>query len=221
MVSTVREQDVIWKQYPEYPWIEANQFGEIRTTDHWVTDKNGYRRLIKGHILKQQLLPCGYMYVGFGVNGKTVNLRVHRVIATCFLPNPDNLPEVNHKDNDPTNNRLDNLEWCTREYNEAYKRNFGTSQAEISGQLFGHPVIAVNPETSDVFFVESQHEAERQLGANHSSIGRVINGKRHKAGGYWFCYADEKAVEKTREKFGDKVAKKVEELMVNELRLIN
>lgn len=273
-----KEQE-IWRTYPDYPFIEASNFGRVKTVDRIVIDKNGDKRLIKGRVLKQYLTPNGYMQVAFGVNGKLVYLLVHRVVASSHLPNPNNLPEVNHIDNDPTNNRLDNLEWCSREYNETYKKNFGTSQAEIFGrpvfavnlktgkilwfesqheaarqlcidlgsinrvikgklnQAGGYwftedkseiteekiqeirakmlicPVIAINLDTSDVSWFESQSEAEQQLGVNKVSINRVVKGYYNKAGGYWFCYADENAVEKVRERFGDKVAKKVDELM--------
>lgn len=207
MVDKDKEQ-VIWKTYPDYPFIEVNQFGEVRTKDRYVPSRGG-KRLIKGHVLKQYLTPNGYMQVVFSANGKSVHLFVHRIAATCFLPNPNNYPEINHKDNDRTNNAISNLEWCTHQYNQDYKNNFGTSQAE----LVGRPVIAVNPETFEVFWFESQSEAARQLGVFRENIRRVVKGRCNKTGGYWFCDADEDAVEKTREKFGDEIAEKVEKLI--------
>lgn len=207
------EKNVIWKTYPEYPFLQANQFGEIRTKDRYVPCRNGGKRLVKGRILKQQLNKSGYMYVEFHTNGKQVYLRVHRVVATCFLPNPDNLPEVNHIDNDRTNNAVSNLEWCTSAYNHDYKKKFGTSPAEVQGR----PTIAVDPETSEVFWFKSQHEAARQLGVDVRNVNSVVKDKRNKTGGYWFTYADENTVEKTRAKFGDKIANKIEKLMRDKL----
>lgn len=277
---TDTEEQAIWKPYPDYPFIEANQFGEVRAVDRVVMRKDGKKYPVKSHILKQYKNKNGYIYVHFGLNGKVVNLLVHRIIATCFVPNPHNLPEVNHKDNDRTNNAASNLEWCTRQYNSDYKNNFGTSAAEV----LGHPtfavdlitgkvlrfetqseaahqlgvsvgdlnnvikglynqtggywftedeseiteekikeikanmhfyggVIAVNTETFEVFCFESQQEAARQLGVNRGNIGSVARGQRNRAGNYWFCYADENAVEKIREKFGGEIANKVKELM--------
>lgn len=199
----------VWKTYSEFPFIEANQFGEIRTIDRYVSCRNGGKRLIKGHVLKQRLNNRGYMIVSSSVNGKIFTLLVHRIIATCFIPNPNNLPEVNHIDNDPTNNAVCNLEWCTDQYNQDYKNNFGTSPAEVSG----HPTIAVNPGTSKVFWFESQHEAARQLHVGQGNVNSVVNGKLNRTGGYWFTNTDESAVERTKEKFGDDIAKKVEKLM--------
>lgn len=198
-------EEEVWKVYPDYPFIEASNLGRIRTVDRYVPGKRRSKRLIKGRVLKQRINNRGYMYVQFRVNGKKIFPYVHRIVATCFLPNPNNYPEINHIDCDPTNNRLDNLEWCTHEYNTAYREKYG--------KALGRPVIAINPETSEVFWFESQHEATRYLSVCTSSINEVVKGKRHKAGGCWFCDADENAVDKTKVKFGDEVANKVEKLM--------
>lgn len=197
MVYKEKEQ-VIWKPYPDYPFIEANQFGEIRTLDRYVPSKNGSKQLVKGRVLKQQLDRYSYLYVSFGANGKTVHLKVHRIVATCFIPNPDNYSEVNHKDNNPTNNRLDNLEWCTSAYNNAYREKYGTACS--------HPVIAINLDSFKVLLFRSQNEAARQLGVRQGNINSVVKGRRQKtAGGYWFCDADSNAVEKVRAKFDDEI----------------
>lgn len=92
------KEKAVWKIYPEFPFIEANQFGEVRTTDRLVTCKNGRKMFVKGHVLKQWANNKGYLLVHFSVNGKDVARLVHRIIAASFIPNPDNLPEVNHKD---------------------------------------------------------------------------------------------------------------------------
>lgn len=208
-MSNRAEVEEIWKQYPNYDFIEASNLGRVKIKDRYVPSRGG-KRLVKGHVLKQYLDPNGYMYVEFSVNGKSVRLRVHRVIAASFFPNPDNLPEVNHIDCDPTNNRLDNLEWCTHQENIAYRGKLGHTSKHKDKMK---PVIAINPDTFEIFWFESQNEAARQLHANSGNISEVVNDKRYRAGGYWFCYADENAVEKVRERFGDKVAKKVDELM--------
>ena len=62
----------------------------------------------------------GYLYFGFKYNGKYYNFSIHRAVAMTFIPNPNNLPEVNHIDRNPANNCVDNLEWCTRIHNTRY-----------------------------------------------------------------------------------------------------
>lgn len=88
------------------------------------------------HIMREQLMtvskrPDGYMSVGLSKDGVHITKTVHRLVATAFLENPNNLEMINHKDEDRSNNSVDNLEWCTRGYNQTYslklhpERNFG------------------------------------------------------------------------------------------------
>ena len=208
MVCADREQEV-WKQYPDYDFIEVSNFGKVRTKDHYVTCKNGRKIFVKGKVLKQWHDKDGYMQVSFGANGKAIHLKVHRAVAASHLPNPNNYPEVNHIDCDRTNNRLDNLEWCTHQENITYRDKIGN----YVNNNPGHPVIAINLDTLEVSYFESQREAERQLGISHSSISKVVKGKQNKAGGYLFYDADENAIEKIRDKFGNEVTREVEKLM--------
>lgn len=204
MTNETREQ-VVWKPYPECPFVEANQFGDVRIKDRYVKTKKGLR-FVKGRVLKQIPQANGYMKVRFSVNNKEFYLFTHRIIAAAFIYNPDNLPEVNHKDSNRANNAVSNLEWCTRQYNMQYREKYGESQ--------GCPVFAVNLETLKVLRFRSQREAGRQLNIDNSDIAKVVKGRISYAGGYWFCRADENAVENMRAKFGDELASKVEKLMV-------
>lgn len=282
------DKEEVWKTCPEYPFIQANQFGEIRTKDRVVERKDGRKQFVKGRVLKQYLNKRnGYLYVGVSFRGKKLTLRAHRIIASCFLPNPENLPEVNHKDCNRVNNNVDNLEWCTPQYNMAYKEKYGISSKEANKAL-QKPLFAVNLKTFEVLRFESQREAARQLGVSYQNINKVLKGRRRTAGGYWFtedeseitkekiqeikdgmvshdgviainlktfetssfksqheaarqlgfsmmsinnvlkgrqkkacgywfCYADEHAIEKTRVKFGNEVANKVKELINEKL----
>lgn len=205
----IKKEEEVWKTYPDYPFIEVSNLGRVRTLDRWV-QCNGGKRLVKGRILKQQLNHNGYMQVQFGVNGKYVQLRASCMVAITYIPNPNNLPEVNHIDCDRTNNRVDNLEWCTRQENITYRDKLGHTAKH---NALKKPVIAINQETFEIFWFESQSEAARQLGIDGSHIPAVVKGKYRKTYDYWFCDADETAVEKTREKFSDKIVSKVEKLM--------
>lgn len=212
-MTNIKSQTIIWKPYPEYPFVEANQFGEIRTVDRHIKTKNG-PRFVKGRVLKQRDNGNGYMRVSFCANGKHIDLYVHRIVAICFLDNPDNLPEINHIDCNPRNNAVSNLEWCTQRENIVYRDELGHTAKHNAPKK---PLIAVNLGTSNVQYFESQHEAARQLGASQGHVSDVLKGRQNKTHGYWFCYADKNAVEKARAKFGDETANKVEELMNNKL----
>jgi len=177
----------------------------VRTVDRIVVRKNGRKYQTEGRVLKQNPDKDGYLYVQFSMNGKMVHRFVHRIVASCFLPNPDNLPQVNHKDCDRVNNNVKNLEWCDGYYNQRYR--------EEHGEAFGRPVIAIDMKTTEVLRFRSQHEAARELGPSQGNIGNVIRGQRNQTHGHWFTNADNNAVEATRAKFGDEVANKVSELM--------
>jgi len=129
--------------------------------------------------------------VSFRIDGKEVSKLVHRLVAQTFLPNPKSLPQVNHKDCDRANNNVDNLEWCTREDNIAYRDKCGHTAKNNAPKL---PVLAINLATLEVSRFQSRAEASRALRTDQSSIGRVIKGIQKQAGGYWFTNADDEAV---------------------------
>ncbi|AVH85645.1 HNH homing endonuclease [Lactobacillus phage Maenad] len=202
-----KSENEVWKTHPEFDFIQASNLGRVRTVDRTVSNGKGMY-VKKGRILKPQLNNYGYLYIAFGENGKFIQRKVHRVIAQTFIPNPDGWAEVNHKDNDRTNNCVDNLEWCTRAYNRQYREKHGVSQTEACG----HAVFTINLNAHEVSRFPSQHEAARQLGVRQGNISRVLKGKQNQTGGYWFTKADDNAVENTRAQFGDEVASKVEQL---------
>lgn len=74
----------------------------------------------KERILKPGMDGCGYLKANLYKEGKIKHFMVHRLVAQAFIPNPEGLPQINHKDEDKTNNRVDNLEWCTAKYNSNY-----------------------------------------------------------------------------------------------------
>jgi len=177
-----RTKNKVWKPISEAWYVVVNSDSVVRTLDRWVPTKGNGKRLAKGHILKQRLINSGYMVVYFRKNGKLVGRLVHRLVAEAFLPNPNNLPQVNHKDCDRTNNNVDNLEWCTISYNSRYREKYGVSAAESQG----HFTYAVNLETLEVLKFKSQIEASRALGVGVGNINNVIKGKRKTLHGYWF-----------------------------------
>lgn len=98
----------VWKDIPMYAGIyEVSTFGRVRSKVTGLTTF-GY------------LNNKGYLRVDIHLNGLYKRELVHRLVAITFIENPNNLPQVNHKDECRTNNRLENLEWCTAEYNNAY-----------------------------------------------------------------------------------------------------
>lgn len=100
---------------------------------------------------------------------------VHRLVATAFLDNPDNLPEVNHIDENPLNNHVSNLEWCDRQYNIEYSKNKPVAQYDMDGVKIAE--------------YKSIKYAAYITGISHTSIGNVLNGWSMTAGGYVWKYS--------------------------------
>lgn len=110
-----------WRSIEGYEGLyEVSNTGQVRSLDRYVKTCYEAYKLHKGKILSPAKDKNGYLKVHLCYNGKHNIIRVHRLVAQAFLPNPDNLPEVNHKDEDKTNNNVDNLEWCDRKYNNNY-----------------------------------------------------------------------------------------------------
>lgn len=100
-----------------------------------ISNLGNIKSLRSGKLMKKTKNNDGYEAVSLTKNGKSRGYFVHRLVALTFIPNPDNLPEVNHKDECRDNNVVDNLEWCTKKYN----RNYGTYRERMSALKTGKP----------------------------------------------------------------------------------
>lgn len=119
----------IWKDIEGYEGIyQVSNLGNVRSVDRYITTKNGVVKPFKGVIRSLCLNRNGYPFVTLKVKSISKTVEVHRMVAQAFLPNPNNFPCVNHKDENPQNNRVDNLEWCTYKYNS----NYGNTQKRKS-----------------------------------------------------------------------------------------
>ena len=176
----------VWKAIPGYEGkYEVSNLGRVRSVDHVVKAKGQtgkeHSRHYKGRIRRPS--DNGYGYLNVDLSGKRVLL--HCLVAKVFIPNPDNLPEVNHKDENKHNNRVDNLEWCTRRYNA----NYGTGKVRC-GQMSWVPVIATDKDGNEYRF-ESMTEAAEKTGAGFRNISMCCQGAKGRptAGGYKWRYA--------------------------------
>lgn len=175
----------IWKDVKGYEGLyQVSNLGRVKSLSRALPHTKGYIAHYKGKLLPLQ--KCrNYSRVGLSKNGKQTGYFVHRLVAEAFIPNPDNLPEVNHKDENPSNNNVNNLEWCSHLYNS----NYGTRRRRISETTLNNPytsqaVLCV--ETGIVY--PSAHEASRQTNVNLVNLCRVCRGERNQAGGYHWKY---------------------------------
>ena len=106
----------IWRDIKDFDGYQISNLGRVKS---FKQKKDG--RILP--LIKQK----NYLYVSLSKHSKEIRRLVHRLVAEAFIPNPDNLPEVNHKDEDTMNNEVENLEWCTAKYN----MNYGTRNIRI------------------------------------------------------------------------------------------
>ena len=162
-----------------------------------------YNRTGKEGILEGVDYGYGYLYVNLYKYGKGKQCMIHRLVAMAFIPNPDNLPEVNHKNEDKTDNRVENLEWCSRLYNNTYngrakkagKKLRGRKQSEEHikkrAEKTSKPIYSINKESGLITCWESIMEAERQTGISKGNICDCLKGRQKSAGGCVWFYADD------------------------------
>ena len=152
-----------------------------------VSDKGRVRSLKSGkeRILKPLRIKTGYLQVQLLKNGEQKMYLVHRLVAQTFTPNPYNLQEVNHKDEDKDNNSVQNLEWCDRKYNI----NYGNRNQMVSIKL-SKPILQYTKSGGFIREWKSTYDIERNLGYFHNCISYCCNGKLKSAYGYVWKYKD-------------------------------
>lgn len=129
-------EDEVWKPILGYECLyEVSSEGRVRSLDRIIIYKDGRRKILKERILHNNVNDLGYYFVSLSKNGEQKKYKVHRLVAQAFLPNPNNLPCVNHKDETPSHNNVENLEWCTQKYN----CNYGTCRERMISSLRNHP----------------------------------------------------------------------------------
>lgn len=177
----------VWKAVEGYEGrYEVSNFGRVKSLERkvLVRRKNGhYINTVPEKILKPTLsvgVTGGYPTVKLMMNNKGKTVKVHRLVAEMFIPNPNNYPEVNHKDEDKTNNHVSNLEWCTRRYNNEY----GTRKRRI----YSHPNVSNKVKgtclkTGKTIFYNSMSEAIKN-GFYSSGISEACSGKRESYKGF-------------------------------------
>lgn len=163
-----------WKNIECFEQYSVSNFGNVRNN-------------LTGHILKPRKHTGGYMRVVLCKDKKHYDHYIHRLVAQAFISNPKNLPEVNHKDEDKSNNFVDNLEWCDR----IYQVNYGTFHERMvttqrKTSKHSKPVKCV--ETGSVYI--SMHDAERETGILYTLICHALNGRQKTAGGYHWEYVN-------------------------------
>lgn len=196
----------IWKDIKGYEgYYQISNLGRVRSLDRIVVEnKTGHKRPIRGKMLSNHLLKIGYYSVGLSRNGKCELKYVHRLVAEAFIPNPNGYDTVNHIDENPKNNSVENLEWCTHQYNITYRDTMKraansrrwyydtvlTKRAKGNGYS-NKAVLQFDIDGNFIREWDSESNAARSLGINEwSGISAVCKGKKKSAFGYIWRYAN-------------------------------
>lgn len=167
----------IWKDIEGYEGCyQVSNFGRVKSLMYG-----------KEKILKLEKTNKCYFRVALCKNGKVKRYFVHILVCKAFLPNPDNLPFVNHKDENQSNNFANNLEWCDRKYNN----NYGNHNKKVSESLINHPKFSKKLlciETGVVY--QSTHQAERDLGLSRGCVSKACRGIYKKVSGFHWRYTE-------------------------------
>lgn len=190
-----QEQSEIWKDIKGYEGqYQVSSLGRVRSlpriAERYDPRTGRYAQLeVKGGIRSLCYTRDGYQQLGLvsGGRGTLHTYRVHRLVAEAFIPNPDNLPEINHKNEIITDNRVENLEWCDNLYNVRY----GTGIARRTKKL-SVPVEQIDKNGNVVATYGSIAEAAKAVGVGASALAKTCKGNsRHQtAGGYRWRYKE-------------------------------
>lgn len=173
----------IWKDIKYYEhYYQVSSLGKLRSLDR--VDCNGNHR--KGKPLKLFCDKDGYLIASLSKAGVAKHYKVHRIVAEAFIPNPNKLPQINHKDENKQNNRVDNLEWCTAQHNI----NYGGRNMKVSKALSGENAHTCKLTEADVLEIRARYKQRdkynnanilaKEYGISHHQILRIAKYERWK-----------------------------------------
>lgn len=194
-----------WRPVVEYEGLyEVSNLGQIRSLDRLVKGKKeGFRQKVNGKLLTPIKNRQGYLRVNLCNDDGRKAKFVHRLVCSAFLPNPYNFPYINHKDENPLNNNVENLEWCTAKYN----CNYGNHRKNVSLSKIGKrpnlsrealerinapkrkPVIGTHIETGEEIFFKSMASC-KDSGFSPQNVSHCVTKRQHTHKGYTWRYAN-------------------------------
>lgn len=169
-------------------WKDIKGFDGLYQISNLGNVKSLKRKYRKNEIfIKKYENKNGYIFVVLSKNNISKNFLVHRLVAKAFIPNPNNYIEINHKNEIKDDNRVENLEWCTRKYNINYN-NLNKRINRINRKDLSKRVYQYDLDNNFIKKWESVMEIQRQLKYYSSAISECCNGKRRIAYGYIWKY---------------------------------
>ena len=180
--KTTNDMEEIWKPIKGYEGLyEVSNLGRVKRLPYSIIGK-GIRNF-NGGVLKGSIARNGYVRVTLTKNAVNKFYHVHRLVAETFIENPEKLPLINHIDENRTNNRVDNLEWCTYHYNNTY-RDARKRFAATYSTNHTYPVKMYSLDGELIKTFPSVREASKAMGVTITTIGRAISKTRKTAAGF-------------------------------------
>ena len=173
-----------WRPIEGYEGLyEVSNTGQVRSLDKY----DSMNRFLRGRILRLFTDGLGYLRAQLYSNSKRKSFLVHRLVAQAFIPNPDNLPQVNHRDENPSNDNVDNLEWCDGKYNVNYGTRIdrirdirlkngtytGLSKEEYRKKRYQEKKDKINERRREYYRENREKICERQKEYNHKNREKI------------------------------------------------
>lgn len=177
------KQQEIWKDIDGYEGLyQISNLGNVKSLNRFVSCKNNTIKFCEGKLLN--IHKNNYLFVRLCNKSICKTKYIHKLVAQAFIPNPNNYPEVNHKDENKLNNNIDNLEWCTASYNNSYgSRTQKTRKRVYQYDLKGNIIK----------LWDGIRVASRELNIPSQQISQCCNKTKYRktAGGYVWVYESE------------------------------
>lgn len=192
-----QDQNEIWKDIIGYEGIyQISNCGRVKSLDREIHKNNGVIEHRNGQIMMLSLDKDGYCYLGLRRQDKIKKFfRVHQLVAIAFLENPYNFNQINHKDENKSNNCVENLEWCDSQYNNKYGTKLERTQiTKIQNNSYNcrKPVLQFELNNVLVKRWESASQAEKVLNFSGACINRCCNHQRNKYRNYKWEFENNK-----------------------------
>ena len=190
----------IWKDIKGYEGLyQVSNLGNVRSLDAIINCKGakGIDEHIRyGRILKKYIGTTGYYSVNLSKNSKVKIMRVHRLAAIAFIPNPNKYRLINHIDGNKLNNNIENLEWCDYSHNLREAHRLGLNVSKYKGKFgkeaqFSKPLLQYSIDDEFIKEWENANQVKRELGYCAENIRNVCKGRRKIANGYKWKYKEE------------------------------